>query len=324
MYYNLCLELLGGLVGLVNLQAIESATDFNEYEQQTVYEQQHSTSYCDLLLCLLFHYLLLGKFDGSVSYVACGIGLRDLVATGGFTQLALFGGGMYFELLVYIPEASTLGFSKAVDPLLFLPLSSVFSLAFSRKPIRLFWDSRTVGIILMGFSFSPEAFSGRTAHPPGCSTFTSDWKLQLQLSRVAPFSFVSMELHLIVEVSSSIFALFGSLHCLATCSLQLQFDLGDTCFSEESTKKHMSFAILSAMKHSLSFERFVITLCRRLVFARRCLFFVTRACYPQDIVIVTFQFYQGLTLQTPLLSSPGLETCIPAWIFIVFTCSGPM
>ncbi|GKF48783.1 hypothetical protein Tco_0142034, partial [Tanacetum coccineum] len=35
------------------------------------------------------------------------------------------------ELLVYIPEASTLGFSEAVDPLLFLPLSSVFSLTFS-------------------------------------------------------------------------------------------------------------------------------------------------------------------------------------------------
>ncbi|GKB21216.1 hypothetical protein Tco_0855139 [Tanacetum coccineum] len=49
----------------------------------------------------------------------------------GFTQLALFGGGMYFELLVYIPEASTLGFSEAVDPLVFLPLNSVFSLAFS-------------------------------------------------------------------------------------------------------------------------------------------------------------------------------------------------
>ncbi|GKF47482.1 hypothetical protein Tco_0137284, partial [Tanacetum coccineum] len=49
----------------------------------------------------------------------------------GFTQLALFRGGTYFELLVYISEASTLGFSEAVDPLLFLPLSSVFSLVFS-------------------------------------------------------------------------------------------------------------------------------------------------------------------------------------------------
>ncbi|GJZ88320.1 hypothetical protein Tco_0660102 [Tanacetum coccineum] len=45
----------------------------------------------------------------------------------GFTQLALFGGGMYFELLVYIPEASTLGFSEAVDPPLFLPTLAQFS-----------------------------------------------------------------------------------------------------------------------------------------------------------------------------------------------------
>ncbi|GJT38528.1 hypothetical protein Tco_0938393 [Tanacetum coccineum] len=44
----------------------------------------------------------------------------------GFTQLALLGGGIYLELLVYIPEASTLGFSEAVDPPLFLPLNSEF------------------------------------------------------------------------------------------------------------------------------------------------------------------------------------------------------
>ncbi|GJT47508.1 hypothetical protein Tco_0327809 [Tanacetum coccineum] len=74
-------------------------------------------------------------FPGKIRWFRCGLWHRfaDSVAGNGvgFTQLALFGGGTYFELLVYIPEASTLGFSKVVDPLLFLPLSSVFSLVFS-------------------------------------------------------------------------------------------------------------------------------------------------------------------------------------------------
>ncbi|GJS16779.1 hypothetical protein Tco_0411251 [Tanacetum coccineum] len=71
--------------------------------------------------------------DTMVPSVALWHRFADSVAGNGvgFTQLALFGGGTYFELLVYIPEASTLGFSKVVDPLLFLPLSSVFSLVFS-------------------------------------------------------------------------------------------------------------------------------------------------------------------------------------------------
>ncbi|GJW26400.1 hypothetical protein Tco_0040211 [Tanacetum coccineum] len=92
------------------------------------------------------------RYDGRVWLF--GIGLRDSVAglvlvdkfTGNIrllvllhsvvsVWLALFGGGTYFELLVYIPEASTLGFSEAVDPLLFLPLSSVFSLAFLQQLI---------------------------------------------------------------------------------------------------------------------------------------------------------------------------------------------
>nr|GEZ07270.1 hypothetical protein [Tanacetum cinerariifolium] len=50
----------------------------------------------------------------------------------GFTQSALFCGGMYFELLVYIPEASTLGFvGVLVGPLFFLPTASAFSVAIS-------------------------------------------------------------------------------------------------------------------------------------------------------------------------------------------------
>ncbi|GKA89818.1 hypothetical protein Tco_0811630 [Tanacetum coccineum] len=49
----------------------------------------------------------------------------------GFTQLALFGGGMYFKLLVYIPEASTLGFSEVEGSLLVLPYTRAFSLVFS-------------------------------------------------------------------------------------------------------------------------------------------------------------------------------------------------
>ncbi|GJX80522.1 hypothetical protein Tco_0328671 [Tanacetum coccineum] len=71
----------------------------------------------------------------------------------GFTQLALFGGGMYFELLVYIPEASTLGFSEAVDPPLFLPRNSVFSLAFSA---------------VKAFSFSVFKFKNFSVFPIAC------------------------------------------------------------------------------------------------------------------------------------------------------------
>ncbi|GKA87805.1 hypothetical protein Tco_0809569 [Tanacetum coccineum] len=71
----------------------------------------------------------------------------------GFTQLALFGGGMYFELFVYIPEASTLGFSEAVDPPLFLPRNSVFSLAFSA---------------VKAFSFSVFKFKNFSVFPIAC------------------------------------------------------------------------------------------------------------------------------------------------------------
>nr|GFD24856.1 hypothetical protein [Tanacetum cinerariifolium] len=50
-----------------------------------------------------------------------------------------FCGGMYFELLVYIPEESTLGFvGVPVDPLFFLPTASAFSVAISAFCVAIF------------------------------------------------------------------------------------------------------------------------------------------------------------------------------------------
>ncbi|GJT99096.1 putative ribonuclease H-like domain-containing protein [Tanacetum coccineum] len=60
---------------------------------------------------------------------ACVLASETLSRNGvGLAQLALFGGGMYFELLVYIPEASALGFSEVEGPLLVLPVTWAFSL----------------------------------------------------------------------------------------------------------------------------------------------------------------------------------------------------
>nr|GEU35366.1 hypothetical protein [Tanacetum cinerariifolium] len=57
----------------------------------------------------------------------------------GCTQSALFYGRMYFELLVYIPEASTLDFVGVhVGPLFVLPTASAFSVAISAFCVAIF------------------------------------------------------------------------------------------------------------------------------------------------------------------------------------------
>ncbi|GJW67624.1 hypothetical protein Tco_0122048 [Tanacetum coccineum] len=81
-----------------------------------------SVALCIAFLLGLFE--VPGRFREKVTCFFLGNGV-------GFTQLALFGGGMYFELLVYIPEASTLGVSEVEGPLLVLPVTWAFSLVFS-------------------------------------------------------------------------------------------------------------------------------------------------------------------------------------------------
>ncbi|GJU70697.1 hypothetical protein Tco_1262102 [Tanacetum coccineum] len=66
---------------------------------------------------------VLGVLKSNVLFLSNG-----LVSPVGF-----FGGGNVCDLLVYIPEASTLGFSEAVNPQLILPLNSVFSLGILRS-----------------------------------------------------------------------------------------------------------------------------------------------------------------------------------------------
>nr|GFD06376.1 hypothetical protein [Tanacetum cinerariifolium] len=57
----------------------------------------------------------------------------------GCTQSALFCGGMYFELMAYIPRASTFDFvGVPVGPLFFLPTASTFSVAISTFCVAIF------------------------------------------------------------------------------------------------------------------------------------------------------------------------------------------
>nr|GEZ86786.1 hypothetical protein [Tanacetum cinerariifolium] len=63
-------------------------------------------------------------------------------ATGSVAPNLVFCGGMYFELFVYIPKESTLGFvGVPVAPLFFLPTALAFSVAISACCVAIFfWD----------------------------------------------------------------------------------------------------------------------------------------------------------------------------------------